>query len=123
MSRIETEVYKQEADDIIGVRVIVYNDVEEEIDNIIVVSSNDLQKIKSDLANHNHDNTYISIDNATGQIRSIVERTLQAEMNSYLNITFELEEDGDLYVDYYRTMQEYTDQQIDECMDIITGGN
>lgn len=102
MTRIETEVYKQAADDLIGLRVIVIDDQERPINNIIVVQPEDLIRIENNLVNHNHDERYVSIESVSTRIREIAEELFATvARQEYRPPTFYVEDDGDFYVEYH----------------------
>lgn len=102
MTRIETEVYKQAADDLIGLRVVVIDNQERPINNIIVVQPEDLIRIENNLVNHNHDERYVSIESVSTRIREIAEELFATvARQEYRPPTFYVEDDGDFYVEYH----------------------
>lgn len=105
MTRIETEIYKRTADDLVGLKVITYDDAQRVIDEIIVVNPEDLDAMRYDIDNHNHDEKYVSInsidDTIADSVRPIVEELFNEQIANYQPPTFTLEANGDLYVEYH----------------------
>ena len=100
MSRIETEVYKEEDNDLIGLKVITYDDdTNRVIDEIVILNPEDFIALQNDLSTHNHDNVYVTIDSVDSEIRNIAEEFFDS--NTYRPPTLRLEDNGDLYVDYH----------------------
>jgi hypothetical protein len=105
MTRIETEIYKRTADDLVGLKVITYDDAQRVIDEVIVVNPEDLDAMRYDIDNHNHDERYVSInsidDTIAESVRPIVEELFNEQILNYQPPTFTLEANGDLYVEYH----------------------
>ena len=105
MTRIETEIYKRTADDLVGLKVITYDDAQRVIDTIILVDPDDLDEMRYDIDNHTHDERYVSIndidDAIADKVRPVIEELFDEKMQDYQPPTFTLENNGDLYVEYY----------------------
>lgn len=100
MSRIETEVYKEEDNDLIGLKVITYDDnTNRVIDEIVILNPEDFISLQNDLESHNHDNVYVTMDSVDSEIRDIAEDFFDS--NAYRPPTLRLEDNGDLYVNYH----------------------
>lgn len=100
MTRIETELYRQDADDLVGVKVIVYDDNNQEIENVIVVDEYDFNRLQNNLINHDHDQRYIKPDQVDQVIYPLAEEIINQVIQIYYFPTFFLEDNGDLYMEY-----------------------
>lgn len=100
MTRIETELYRQDADDLVGVKVIIYDDNNQEIENVIVVDEYDLNRLQNNLINHDHGQRYITPDQLDETLYPLVYTIVEELYQSYYFPTFFLEDNGDLYMEY-----------------------
>ena len=100
MTRIETELYRQDADDLVGVKVIAYDDNNQEIENVIVVDEYDFNRLQNYLINHDHGQRYITPDQLDETLYPLVYATVEELYQSYYFPIFFLEDNGDLYMEY-----------------------
>lgn len=100
MTRIETELYRQDANDLVGLKVIAYDDDGLEIENVIVVSESDLNRIENDLIEHEHGQRYISPNQLDETIYPLVQDIINELIQTYYFPSFFLENNGDLYMEY-----------------------
>ncbi len=83
MTQIRTDVYKQQVDDMIGVKVIVY-DGPSQIDEIVILNDEDFARIESRLDALSE--TYVTYEQLDEEIRaSLEERNFVEELTSTID--------------------------------------
>ena len=95
MTRIESQV----RNDLINPKIIAY-DHGQEVDHVIIAKKDEVQGIKQNIQNHNHDEEYIQLNSATQVINQITHEEIINFVNNYEFPRFTLEDNGDLYIEF-----------------------
>lgn len=98
MGAIRTEVYKEEDEDLVGVKVIAMDDGEDTIDEIVILREEDYLRIENKI--DSLPETYVTLNSLDGDVYTMVSQYFNEKVGDYQPPTFRVDENGNLWVNY-----------------------
>lgn len=112
MGAIRTEVYREEDEDLVGVKVIAMDDGENTIDEIVILRDEDYSRIESKI--DSLPATYVTLSALDSDVGALVTQYFNEKVGDYQPPTFRLDENGNLWVNYYS----FNNQQVIETIKV-----